>query len=617
MSTLIHFAEKRYAHIPAYRKTRAHGGRPHAAPVEAILPSQSCLLDYRARIDNIQELAHTLGLDAFDAKRTDLPTLITMAYERWRDDMFRHIRGDWWFAFWDAQRQAVILAVDPGSPTTLFYAWTRAGRLAFSSSVADILEIDGISSDLHESRMLSYLITWGPYRDFLQTEYKTIRQIGSGTFTCFTARSAKTTCYWHPTQFHERQDCSPEEYVEEFLRRYRQAVIARLPAKGSVASMLSAGLDSGSVTALAAEYLSTENRTLHAYTHVPIKAADNLQVPGKLLNEWPAASELAAMYPNIKHVAVDSAQVNPIHAATFMLKQTGRMQAAHANAAWIHHLYQSVRRDGSDILLTGQAGNIVVSWEGAPINIWNLLLRKEWQRAFRYLASHGQKGLLGMSRQFAGDTLRYLQPARAFPPARFTPKRTAIAHPQLYQRWQRPFEEDARQYIGTVTSHRVLRNHAYPMLASASSFGQSVACAFGITACDPTSDQDVVEWCLQVPDAQYRNEVQSRLLIRNAMRGLLPENTRNSRIRGLQPADLGYRYRQYRESVEHILSLMQSSPAVGHYLNLPQITQNWHLCQKTMQADNALFDFHTGLQAGLFFLMQEGKISMSDFPLGT
>jgi asparagine synthase (glutamine-hydrolysing) len=599
MATLVDFSEQKISQIPTSNNASS-------------FPEKHCLLGYHARIDNLAELKDRLGLNNATARSPSIQALLLLAFERWNVGMFQYIRGDWWLAFWDADRQAVILAIDPSSPTTLFYAWTRKGQLVFSPILTDILSTEGIPQDLHEARTLSYILQWFHYDDYLQTEYKAIRQIGSATFNILKPEKIHSENYWQITQFQLNPACTSEEYVEEFLRRYQQAVINRLPRTGNAASMLSAGLDSGSVTALAARTLMTENRDVCAYTHVPVREALNLHLPGKLVNEWPAAGQLAAMYPNIRHVAVESEHLNPIGAIVFMLQATGRMQAANLNATWIHQLFQTVRQDGFDTLLSGAAGNVTASWNGGRANIWSLLFRKEWRQASQYLL-HNPQSWSGRLKLLAGDTLRAINPAREFPSTRLTPALTAIAHPNLCQNWQRRFETDFLSAGAKITNHRQLRDYLFPMLTTGQSFTQLAAGAYGISLTDPTCDQSVFEWCLQIPDSEYLNAVQNRLLIRNAMKGIIPESTRTTNIRGMQPADLGYRYSKYRDSVAHIVDLMRSSPSVAHYLNLSAITKAWDRVQTNQLPDTNLFDFHRGLQTGLFFLTREGKISSHDF----
>jgi asparagine synthase (glutamine-hydrolysing) len=600
MAIIVDFVERKVTHTSSIQN--------NTQP----LPETNILLDCQARIDNLSELKSLLGLNNTIAHSITTQDLLLMAFEYWNVGMFRYIRGDWRLAIWDERKQSVILAIDPTSPTSLFYAWTTNGQLAFSDSPTDLLSTEGISRELHEARVLSYILNWLCYNDFLQTEYKSIRQIGSATFNIFKSGKVQTETFWQATQFQIKQASSSEEYVEEFLRLYQQAVISRLPRSGNVASMLSAGLDSGSVTALAARALLTEEREVYAYTHVPVQEAQNLCLPGTLVNEWPAACKLASMYPNTKHMAVQSDHLNPITAMVLMLETTSRMQAANQNATWIHHLYQTVKNDGFDTLLSGQAGNITVSWNGGRVNFWDLLLRKEWAQASHYLR-HNQKSLPAKLKTLAGDTLRKINPDRDFPTRLFTPALTAIANPDICQHWKSRFEGEFLLSPAPTTNHRQFRNHMFPMLTTAHSFGQLIARTYGVTLTDPTSDQSVFEWCLQVPDREFINSAQSRLLIRNAMQGIIPESTRTSNLRGLQPADLGYRYTKYGETVDYVLTLMRSSPSIAYYLNLNVIKKAWQGVRATKLPDRNLADFHRGLQAGLFFLVYEGKISSHDF----
>ena len=61
--------------------------------------------------------------------------------------------------------------------------------------------------------------------------------------------------------------------------------------------------------------------------------------------------------------------------------------------------------------------------------------------------------------------------------------------------------------------------------------------AHGVELRDPTTDLDVVNFCLGVPDEQYLTEGVSRSLIRRAMWGILPPEVLTKRKRGMQAAD--------------------------------------------------------------------------------
>src|SRR5205085_4959899 len=60
--------------------------------------------------------------------------------------------------------------------------------------------------------------------------------------------------------------CSPQEAAHELRRLVDQAVDCRLPRTGEIGAHLSGGLDSSSISVLAARKLRETGRTLHAYS---------------------------------------------------------------------------------------------------------------------------------------------------------------------------------------------------------------------------------------------------------------------------------------------------------------------------------------------------------------
>ncbi len=54
----------------------------------------------------------------------------------------------------------------------------------------------------------------------------------------------------------------------------------------------------------------------------------------------------------------------------------------------------------------------------------------------------------------------------------------------------------------------------------------------------PLADRRVAEFCLQLPNRLFHHQGEPRSLMREALRGLVPESIRTSRTRGLQAADM-------------------------------------------------------------------------------
>ena len=131
-----------------------------------------------------------------------------------------------------------------------------------------------------------------------------------------------------------------------------------------MAATLSGGLDSSSVALTAAQMLLAEDRSLTAYTGVPL-SDDELTIAttisatnGLWQRQQPAA------LPNIQHYPVRSKTVTPLDGVRQALwVHDGPVHAA-SNAYWLYDLMLMARAAGSRVLLTGQMGNLGMSWPG-------------------------------------------------------------------------------------------------------------------------------------------------------------------------------------------------------------------------------------------------------------
>lgn len=606
MALAIHLpeaAQQLYAPSPAARKLHAKPyetseGQPHA------LGEGLRMLDYKARLDNREALAVMLGIAASDAADWPADDLLLRAYRQWGRDMPKHLRGDWWFALWDGQQRRLVLAIDPTSPTPLFYAQTADGRFVFSPSLRDVLHVPGIVAAPCEKRIVSYLLYWVNYPDYEQTEYEGIRQVRPGSCLILDGQGVRCESYWDPRAIARLSLPSDQEYVEEFLRLYRKAVAVRIAGQRRVGTMLSAGLDSGSVTALAAEKMVMRQARLPAFTHVPVPEAQDIRMPGKLVDEWSLAHGVARRFDCIEHIAIQSAEVSPLEAWQRGLELTGRWQSTGVNAPWIHHLHAEVQRRQLDTLLCGQLGNIVVSWAGVPAAWWSQVVQGKWCDAAGTLLAGRPVTPYNIGRGVAGALWRSVRPARPLGPQRIADLPSHPVNAGMLDRYRRVFEEEAAG--ASMRDVRTYRDHQLPMLVMATSINALLASTYGLDISDPTADQDLIEFCLATPNDQFARAGQDRWLMRRAMQGILSPEVQWNRVRGDQAADAMCRLVAWRDQVEALLSYMAQSGMAQHYLDMPALRQRWKQSQTALICGADFFALQTGLAAGMFFAKLEG-----------
>lgn len=210
-------------------------GEPMAQP----LISASALLVFNGEIYNYKELALDLGKE--DANEAEV---LLLAYRRWGSELPRHINGMYAIAIWD-QGQLVLFR-DPFGKKPLFYRF-EDGIFSFGSeSKALVQNRDRIDQE----RIPCYLSYQAPLAP--ETFYAGIRQLRAGEMLVYDTGTITLSQAYSPLS--APQLCQRESEIITLIEdALKQAVRKRIPQKIPLAALLSGGIDSSLVAAMAAK----------------------------------------------------------------------------------------------------------------------------------------------------------------------------------------------------------------------------------------------------------------------------------------------------------------------------------------------------------------------------
>ena len=183
--------------------------------------------------------------------RCDTEVLVH-GYEQWGARLWERLRGMFAVAVHDARSRSVVLARDPFGIKPLYYR-DVGGELAFASEL-DALPRGDIDLDALEA-FLTFNVIPAPL-----SIYREIRKLPAGHSLTWRDGAATVERYVRPGPLEERSD-DEAELVEECRARLRDSVRAHLIADVPVGVLLSGGVDSGALAALAAEESSDAVRT--------------------------------------------------------------------------------------------------------------------------------------------------------------------------------------------------------------------------------------------------------------------------------------------------------------------------------------------------------------------
>jgi asparagine synthase (glutamine-hydrolysing) len=219
-------------------------------------------LDCRAElIAELQRARREVHFNAPDCE------LILQAYASWGTPCIDRLRGDFSFAVWDAGHKQLFCARDHFGIKPFYYA--QVGELfLFSNTLNCIRMHPRVSGELNEAAIGDFLL-FGLNYDNATTSLRDIQRLPPAHSLTVSARGVQSRCYWTPPTDGRIRYAKPEEYVENFQSLLEGAVADRLRTD-HVGILLSGGLDSSSVAAVAKEVTGKRSRgtEIRAYTHV-------------------------------------------------------------------------------------------------------------------------------------------------------------------------------------------------------------------------------------------------------------------------------------------------------------------------------------------------------------
>jgi len=211
---------------------------------------------YNGEVYNFQELrAELQSVGHRFHSRTD-SEVVLYSYAQWGPGCLERFNGMFAFAVWDRKRQELFLARDRYGIKPLYY--TFAGNcFMFASEQKAILSQPAVGREVDLEALLEYFTFQNIFTD--KTLLKGIKLFPPGSFSRIPL-GARTQVlspnrYWDFNFREPEKPSSEQEYIEELDRLFRQAVNRQLVSDVDVGAYLSGGVDSGSITAVAAKQL--------------------------------------------------------------------------------------------------------------------------------------------------------------------------------------------------------------------------------------------------------------------------------------------------------------------------------------------------------------------------
>ncbi|MCW8932314.1 MAG: asparagine synthase (glutamine-hydrolyzing) [Gammaproteobacteria bacterium] len=219
--------------------------------------SKNIWIVYNGEIYNFKEIRSELEKKGHQFVTGTDTEVIIYAYIEWGIECIHKFNGMFAFSLYDNFNKKIFLVRDRYGIKPLYYTMTNNKTLIFASEIKSILECHSYKSSIDHEALLEYFTFQNIFTD--KTLHKNIKLLPAGHFIEINLKGSneniRTQQYWD-FDFSEPETIKDErEYIEELDRLFCQGVKRQLVADVDVGSYLSGGLDSGSITAIASQYL--------------------------------------------------------------------------------------------------------------------------------------------------------------------------------------------------------------------------------------------------------------------------------------------------------------------------------------------------------------------------
>lgn len=216
------------------------------------------VISYNGEIYNYRELRTELELQGHRFRSTSDTEVLLQAITAWGLGALQRFNGMFAFALWDRKERKLTLARDRYGIKPLYY-WSGGNQLLFASESKAFRAVPNFSSQLDPEGLFEYFTFQNFFTD--RTLLKGVRILPAGYYLTVSPEAApgtqpRLTRYWDYTFQEPETGRSEADYQDELDHLIQQAVKRQLVSDVDIGAYLSGGLDSGTVTAIAAQSLS-------------------------------------------------------------------------------------------------------------------------------------------------------------------------------------------------------------------------------------------------------------------------------------------------------------------------------------------------------------------------
>ena len=188
----------------------------------------------------------------------DTETILHL-YEEYGAKCVEKLRGMFAFAIWDRREKTLFIARDRLGVKPLYYVYDEQGNLFFGSEIKTLLEAGAVKPEINYDALPDQLANHGTSRD--ETLFRNVKRLLPGHFLIWKDGSLKIEKFWDVSFEPKHAETSDADFVEEWRELFKKSVELRLMADVPLGMFLSGGIDSSAICAMMAQMIDEPIKT--------------------------------------------------------------------------------------------------------------------------------------------------------------------------------------------------------------------------------------------------------------------------------------------------------------------------------------------------------------------
>lgn len=487
------------------------------------------MLVFDGRLDNRETLIAALDEDADAGKRRSDADLVLAAYRKWNVAFAEHLNGDFAAGVFDPNDRRLLLARDAMGVRPLYYVHTPR-LVAFASEIKALLAHPAISAQPDDEGIADFMLVGSrPLARQDLTCFAGIFSLIPGHLAVVTPDRFDVKKYW------DFDTCTPlrygtfGEYVEAFRERFTEAVRRRARSAYPIAFSVSGGLDSSSI------FCTAQALAREGSISAPGLTGISYVSERRETDEQHYLRDIEAKY----RLTIDRFPIEP---RTGLIKGADRqvtaIEAPFVDYMWgvTEELHARAGAAGARTLLSGHWGDQMLFSSAYLVDLvrrgaWGTI----WRHTREYARYFGEAETRTRRRRLLMETAKHVLPASVASPLKWM--RLRLFERRVPKDWFSPafLAPALENRYRLATFERTFQSaHARAMYIEARSkyqvqcmdWNNKAAAMHGLDGAFPFLDRDLIAYLMAIPGEIHAQGGVPRVLLRESMRGILPDSIR-------------------------------------------------------------------------------------------